>query len=92
MRQSRLIPHLSPTNQPYNVLLQQVEHALRNSGQTMAHAIHTAPGLVFRMVQTQTAVLAYNDVFLITAGLTFIMIPTALLMSGIKSKAKSGGD
>jgi DHA2 family multidrug resistance protein len=92
MRQSRLIPHLSPTNQPYNVLLQQVEHALRNSGQTMAHAIHTAPGLVFRMVQTQTAVLAYNDVFLITAGLSFIMIPTALLMSGVKSKAKSGGD
>jgi hypothetical protein len=44
------------------------------------------------MVQTQTAVLAYNDVFLITAGLSFIMIPTALLMSGIKSKAKSGGD
>jgi DHA2 family multidrug resistance protein len=92
MRQSRLIANLSPTNQPYNVLLQQVEHALRNSGQTMAQAIHNAPGLVFRMVQTQTAVLAYNDVFLITAGLSFIMIPTALLMTGIRSKAKSGGD
>jgi DHA2 family multidrug resistance protein len=91
VRQSRLIPHLSPTNQPYNVLLQQVEQALRNSGQTMAQAIHHAPGQVFEMLRTQTAVLAYNDVFLITAGLAFIMIPTALLMSGVRSKAQGVG-
>jgi DHA2 family multidrug resistance protein len=91
IRQSRLIPHLTATNQPYNVLLQQVEHALRDSGQTMGQAIHNAPGQVYRMLQTQAAVLAYNDVFLLTAGLAFVMIPTALLMSGVKGKAKAGG-
>jgi DHA2 family multidrug resistance protein len=42
------------------------------------------------MLRTQTAILAYNDVFLITAGLAFVMIPTALLMSGVMSKAKGG--
>jgi DHA2 family multidrug resistance protein len=89
--QSLLMPHLTATNQPYNVLLQQVEHALRDSGQTMGQAIHNAPGQVYRMLQTQAAVLAYNDVFLLTAGLAFVMIPTALLMSGVKSKAKGGG-
>jgi DHA2 family multidrug resistance protein len=73
------------------VLLQQVEHGLRDSGETLAQAIHNAPGLVFRMLQTQTAVLAYNDVFLITAGLSFIMIPTALLMSGSRAKQRVGG-
>jgi hypothetical protein len=36
-------------------------------------------------------VLAYNDVFLITACLAFIMIPTALFMSNIKAKSGAGG-
>ena len=35
--------------------------------------------------------LAYNDVFLITACLSFVMIPTALLMSGIRAKSGGGG-
>jgi DHA2 family multidrug resistance protein len=90
IRQSRLIPHLAPTSQPYNHLLQQVEQALHNSGQTMAQAAHNAPGQIYQMLRTQTAILAYNDVFLITAGLAFVMIPTALLMSGVMSKAKGG--
>jgi DHA2 family multidrug resistance protein len=90
MRQSFLIDHLSPLNQPYNVLLQQVQQALADTGQSMAQAVQAAPGQVFQMLQTQSAVLAYSDVFLITAGMSLIMIPTALLMSGIKTKAGGG--
>jgi DHA2 family multidrug resistance protein len=43
------------------------------------------------MLQTQSAVLAYNDVFLLTALMSFVMIPTALCMSGIKTKSSGGG-
>ena len=50
-----------------------------------------APGQVFQMLQAQSAVLSYIDVFLITACMSFVMIPTALLMSGIKTKASGGG-
>jgi DHA2 family multidrug resistance protein len=90
-RQARLIDHLSPGNPAYQELLQQVQHALYDAGQSMAQAIHNAPGHVFGMLQTQTAILAYNDVFLITGCAAFVLIPTALLMSGVKPKAASGG-
>ena len=43
------------------------------------------------MLKGQVAVLAYNDVFLITACMSFVMIPTALLMSNIKSQSRGHG-
>ncbi len=91
IRQAHMIEHLTPTNQPYNVLLQQVQQGLVDAGQSMAQATQMAPGQVFQMLQGQVAVLAYNDVFLITACMSFVMIPTALLMSGIKIKSGGGG-
>jgi hypothetical protein len=56
----------------------------------MAQAIHNAPGEVFGMLKTQADILAYNDVFLITGCAAFVLIPTALLMSGVKAKASGG--
>jgi DHA2 family multidrug resistance protein len=91
IRQAHLVHALDPANQPYNVLLQQVRQALVDAGQSVAQANQMAPGQVFQMLQSQVAVLAYNDVFLITACLAFLMIPTALLMSGIKAKSGGGG-
>jgi DHA2 family multidrug resistance protein len=90
LRQAHLISHLSPGSAPYEDLLQQVQHALYDSGQSMTQAIHNAPAQVFGMLQTQTAILAYNDVFLITGCAALVLIPTALLMSGVKPKASGG--
>ena len=92
IRQAHLIDHLTPVNQPYNVLLQQVQQGLLDTGQSMAQATQMARrARCIQMLRAQVAVLAYNDVFLITACLSFIMIPTALLMSGIKTKSSGGG-
>jgi DHA2 family multidrug resistance protein len=91
-RQALMIEHLTPVNQPYNDLIQQVQQALIGSGQSMAQAVQAAPGQVFQMLQLQAAILAYNDVFLISACLSFIMIPAALLMSGIKVKSSGGAE
>jgi MFS transporter, DHA2 family, multidrug resistance protein len=91
IRQAHLVHALDPTNQPYNALLQQVQQALVNTGQSVAQAAQMAPGQVFQMLRDQVAVLAYNDVFLITACMSFIMIPTALCMSNIKAKSSGGG-
>ncbi len=90
IRQAYLIDNLSPASAPYHELLQQVQQALLNSGQSMEQAIRNAPGQVYAMMQTQVAVLAYNDVFLITACMAFVLIPTALAMSGVKAKASGG--
>ncbi len=90
IRQAYLIDNLSPTNSSYHDLLQQVQQALVNAGQSIEMAAHNAPGQVFQMLQTQSAVLAYMDVFFITGCAAFILIPTALMMSGVKVKASGG--
>ena len=90
INQSYLIDHLTPVSQPYNVLLQQVRQALVNSGQSVAQAAQNAPGQVFQILRGQVAVLAYSDVFLITAGLALVIIPAALLMSGVKADSSGG--
>ncbi|WP_428492963.1 DHA2 family efflux MFS transporter permease subunit [Rhodopila sp.] len=86
IRQSYLVEHLTPVNQPYNALLAQVQQALIGVGQ----AAGQAQSEISQMLATQVAVLAYNDVFLITAGLALVMIPPALFMSGIKTKSSGG--
>ncbi len=91
IHQAYLVGHLTPFNQPYVDLLQQVQQALVNAGHTLSQAQSMAPGRVFQMLNAQVVVLAYNDVFLITAGLALVMIPTALLMSSVKAKASGDG-
>jgi MFS transporter, DHA2 family, multidrug resistance protein len=85
IRQAYLVDHLSPTSQPYQSLLQHVQQDLVNAGETLAQAAQMAPGQVFQTLHAQTALLSYIDVFFITGCLSFLMIPTALLMSGIKA-------
>jgi MFS transporter, DHA2 family, multidrug resistance protein len=90
VRQSYLVDHLTAVSQPYNVLLQQIQQGLIDAGHSVAQAAQGAPGQVFEMLQEQSAVLAYADVFLITGCLALVMIPTSLLMSGVKTKARGG--
>ena len=90
IHQQYMIEHLSPVNQPYQVLLQDVTNALVGFGQSAASAMTQAPGQVFSMLRTQEAVLAYNDVFFITGCLSFTMVPLALLLAGGKQRARSG--
>ena len=89
-RQARLVPHLSPTNQPYQVLLQQVKQAYVNAGDTPQHAQLAAPGRVFQLLRGQAAVLSYSDVFLITALITLVITVAALAMSNMR--AESSGE
>lgn len=90
IRQSFVVEHLSPASQPYVDLLQHTQQALIDAGQSAAQAVQMAPGQINQMLQGQVAVLAYNDVFLITAGLAFLMVPAALMLSGIKTKSGGG--
>ena len=90
IRQQYQIEHLSPTNQPYNVLLQNLQAAGVGLGQSVEAARQAAPGQVFQILQGQSAVLAYNDVFFISGLLALILVPIGLFMSGGKPKARSG--
>jgi DHA2 family multidrug resistance protein len=86
IRQHYLAEHLDPTNQPYNVLLQNLQGAAMSLGHAAQMAKQMAPGEVFQILQTQSAVLAYNDTFIITGVLALLLVPLGLFMSGGKAK------
>ncbi|HQT77751.1 MAG: EmrB/QacA family drug resistance transporter [Rhodospirillales bacterium 20-64-7] len=88
MRQADMVHTLTPTYQPYNVLLQQVQHALVSTGQSVAQAMQQAPGQVFQMLRGQAGVLAYSDVFFITGLMALAIIPAALFMTSKPSESK----
>ena len=90
LRQQYQIEHLTPTNQPYNVLLQQIQSATMGLGHAAQAAQQMAPGEVFQILQSQNAVLAYNDTFVISGFLALILVPIGLFMSGGKPQARSG--
>jgi DHA2 family multidrug resistance protein len=85
--QQTLVGYLNPSYPPYNVLLHQLQQTLVGTGSSAAAAVRGAMGQVYQTLQTQTAVLAYNEVFVIIGILALVMIPTALLMSNIKTKS-----
>jgi MFS transporter, DHA2 family, multidrug resistance protein len=90
IRQAHLVDNLTPGNQPYAQLLQQVEAALSQYGSTLQHAMQLAPGQVDSILQSQAATLAYIDVFLITGCLSLLFFPTALFLTGGKAVAGGG--
>ena len=91
IRQAHLVKYLDPTNQPYNVLLQQVQRAAVEYGSTVEQAVQSAPGQVFLLLQSQSSTLAYTDVFFITALLSLSITVFAIFMSNVKPGAGGGG-
>lgn len=92
INQQYLVPNLAQTFQPYNTAIGQIQQAFLNTGHSMAQAVAGAPGQVFQILQNQVSVLAYIDVFRITGFLSLALVPTALLLSGVKAKASGGAE
>jgi DHA2 family multidrug resistance protein len=91
IRQAHLVKYLDPTNQSYNVLLQQIERALMSYGSTAEEAMLAAPGQVFQILQEQASTLAYLDVFFIIGLLSLSIAVAAVFMTNVRPGAGSGG-
>ena len=91
IRQAHLVQFLDPTNQPYNVLLQDVTQAIVTYGGAAQDAMDQAPGQVFQMLQIQSQTLAYTDVFFIIGLLSLAITVFALFMTSTKPGAGAGG-
>ena len=92
INQQYLVPNLAQTFQPYNTAIGQIQQAFLNTGHSMAQAVAGAPGQVFQILQNQVSVLAYIDVFRITGFLALALVPTGLLLSGVKAKSGGGAE
>jgi DHA2 family multidrug resistance protein len=79
----------SETNQPFSILLDRYQAALRTMGHVAATAHDMALGQLLQVFRMQAAILAYADVFFYCSFVAFAMVPFCFLLSA--SKAGGGG-
>jgi MFS transporter, DHA2 family, multidrug resistance protein len=83
---------LTPFNQPFNDALDAISRTLKSFGSPVAAAKRTATlGRLYQTLITQAHMLAYIDVFMFCAILSFLVIPLVFLFSPIKAGRASGG-
>ena len=87
-RQAHLSTWLTPLNQSFNVLVAHNEHALQMLGRAGSTLHQSAVAYTFQILQTQSSVLAYADVFMYCAVVAIAVVPLTLLLSPARA---SGG-
>ena len=92
-RQAYLTDHTSVLDRGYTMTLQQVQQSIRAYGQSAASGTGSgsATGWIFQQLRHQAAVLAYSDVFMVTATLSFLVVPFCFLMSNKTGGGGRGG-
>ncbi len=78
--------HVNPYDASSRQMLSALQKMFMSRGGDMVTAAHQARETVFRMVEQQASMLAYNTVFRLLAGLFLLMIPFIFLMHRPESK------
>jgi DHA2 family multidrug resistance protein len=74
-----LVTHLTPLEGPYPALVAQYEHTMLGLGIAADRVHGMAMGMLDRTLNLQAAVLAYSDVYALSAVLAFLVVPLTLL-------------
>jgi MFS transporter, DHA2 family, multidrug resistance protein len=83
-----LQPHLSQADPNFRNAIAQLAHSIQSFGASAGDATQVALGRAYQTLIAQAGLLAYKDVFLYCALLTFSFVPFTFLFSPVK---KSGG-
>ncbi len=79
--------HVNPYNPSATQMLSALHRMFMSKGADVVTAAHQAREMVYRMVEQQASMLAYNTVFLLLAGLFLLLIPFIFLMHRPGSKS-----
>ena len=82
--QSRLVELVNPSTTQYQETLKQVTDYFAAQGASLAHAQQQAFGWIAHQVQTQSAFLAYIDVFWVLTLISAAAVPLALTLRTVK--------
>ncbi len=88
IRQAYLVAHTSPLDRGYAMTMNQLQGAFLAQGNTAAGTAQQATNWLYQQLHLQAAILAYSDVFMITAIMSFAIVPFCFLMS---SNTGAGG-
>jgi MFS transporter, DHA2 family, multidrug resistance protein len=84
--QSRLVEHLGSWNPFYNDTLNRIQ-AYLNGRTATGSSSGTSVAIVNQMVQSQSSILAYIDVFFALGAIALIMVPLALSLRSVDRNA-----
>jgi MFS transporter, DHA2 family, multidrug resistance protein len=79
--------HVNPYDSTSRQMLSGLQRMFMSQSGDMVAAAHQARETVFRMVQHQASMLAYNTVFRLLAGLFLLLVPFIFLMRRPESKS-----
>jgi DHA2 family multidrug resistance protein len=91
MHRAYLAGHLSPLDQPYDDLLAGYGRTLRGLGYAAGSAHDAAMGLLNLALNKQAAIMAYSDVFAVSALAAFAMVPLVFLFRAGIAGGRRGG-
>jgi DHA2 family multidrug resistance protein len=91
INQAYLAGHLSPLNPNYDLLVQQLKGSLATLGFAPNALTSTANGLIDQMLTQQASLLAYMNVFELTAIAAFCVVPLTFLFRPIVAGGGGGG-
>jgi DHA2 family multidrug resistance protein len=83
-----LSTHLSHSDSTFRAELSQLTHAIQGLGAATGNATQSALAQTYQTLIAQAGLLAYMDVFLYCALLSFAFVPFIFLFSPVK---KAGG-
>jgi len=86
-----LSKHLDPASHAYQATLAKVSAALARLGHEPAEIPHQALGWMYQALNTQAAFLAYRNIFIDCAILSFAIIPFAFLFGPMRAGSARGG-
>ncbi|HEX5227565.1 MAG TPA: DHA2 family efflux MFS transporter permease subunit [Bryobacteraceae bacterium] len=78
--QQRLVEHLSPLDPAYQSALKSTTQVFQSKGADPAQAAAQAHGMIYNMVQQQSAMLSFNEVFWIMGVIFIVAIPLVFVM------------
>nr|MDA8248528.1 DHA2 family efflux MFS transporter permease subunit [Rhodospirillales bacterium] len=90
VRMAHLAAHLTPLDPAYVQMLHNHVQTLIAMGHSAQSATGTAMALIYRNLRIQASVLAYADVFQLSALLAFAAAPFAFLFTGAKASMRPG--
>lgn len=88
IRQAHLVMHTSLLDRGYVMTMNEVQAAYLAQGFPAAGTAGQATGWLYQQLRTQASILAYSDVFMLTAILAFAIIPLCFFLS---NKTSGGG-
>jgi MFS transporter, DHA2 family, multidrug resistance protein len=78
--QARLVENTTPSSPIFHSTVEQMTHYFTSHGASAADAAKQAMALIGQMIQTQATILAYIDVFHLSAITAAVMIPLVLVL------------